>query len=111
MIDFRVEFTSLCRVSIDSNGQVWLNRLADVKDGKYVIPEYYEDMGRVFENRDRIFRRDGPSYEGAIGVWSWSAIPNQNNPETDYVQSAFQPELNPVRVFEIYDVVSNFSTS
>ena len=107
MIDFRVEFTSLCRVSIDSNGQVWLNRLADVKDGQYVIPEYYENMGRVFENRDRIFRKDGPSYEGAIGVWSWSAIPNQNNPETDYVQSAFQPELNPVRVFEIYDVVSD----
>ena len=107
MIDFRVEFTSLCRVSIDSNGQVWLNRLADVKDGKYVIPEYYENMGRVFENRDRIFRRDGPSYEGAIGVWSWSAIPNQNNPETDYVQSSFRQELNPVRVFEIYDVVSD----
>lgn len=107
MIDFRVEFTSLCRVSTDQNGQVWLNRLADVKDGKYVIPDYFEDMSRVFENRDRIFRKDGPSYEDAIGIWTWSAIPNQNNPETDYVQSTFRIDLNPIRVFQVLDAVSD----
>ena len=59
MIDFRVEFTSLCRVSTDQNGQVWLNRLADVKNGKYVIPDYFEDMSRVLRTEIEFSGRMG----------------------------------------------------
>ena len=51
-----------------------------------------------FENRDELYRRDGPTAIGTIGVWEWTAIPNRNNPATDYVESYYVKDYAPVRV-------------
>ena len=32
MIDNEVSFTSLCYITVDYEGRIWLNRLADVED-------------------------------------------------------------------------------
>ena len=46
-----------------------------------------ERTDNYFENRDRLYRNDGPTALGTIGIWEWTAIPNRDNPAIDYVQS------------------------
>lgn len=101
MDDYSVEITSLCIVSRDSSDQVWLNRLADVKNEKLVSPVIFDNEPRYFENRERIYYNDGPSQENTIGVWRWTAIPKRQNPDTDYVQSFYQWDCNPIRIFPV----------
>lgn len=98
MIDTEVSFTSLCYISEDYDGSVWLNRLADIEDGKLHSPFKSGRMDNYFENRDRLYRNDGPSAIGSVGVWDWTAIPNRNNPDIDYVQSYYVQNEYPVRV-------------
>lgn len=98
MIDTEVAFTSLCYIFEDYDGSIWLNRLADIEDGKLNQPFKSGRMDNYFENRDRLYRNDGPSAIGSVGVWDWTAIPNRNNPDIDYVQSYYVQNESPVRV-------------
>lgn len=98
MIDTEVSFTSLCYILEDYDGSVWLNRLADIEDGKLHPPFKSGRMDNYFENRDRLYRNDGPYALGSVGVWDWTAIPNRNNPDIDYVQSYYVQNEHPVRV-------------
>lgn len=98
MIDTEVSFTSLCYIFEDYDGSIWLNRLADIENGKLHPPFKSGRMDNYFENRDRLYRNDGPSAIGTVGVWDWTAIPNRNNPDIDYVQSYYVQEEYPVRV-------------
>lgn len=98
MIDTEVSFTSLCYIFEDYDGSIWLNRLADIEDGKLHPPFKSGRMDNYFENRDRLYRNDGPTAVGSVGVWDWTAIPNRNNPDIDYVQSYYVQNEYPVRV-------------
>ena len=98
MSDNRVSFTSLCYITKDHEGRIWLSRLADVEDGILHTPFKSERTDNYFENRDELYRRDGPTAIGTIGVWEWTAIPNRNNPATDYVESYYVKDYAPVRV-------------
>ena len=51
----RMDFISLCYISgeLDGNGNPWLNRIADVEDGKLVPPRKSEHPTKYFENRDQ----------------------------------------------------------
>ena len=98
MIDTEVAFTSLCYIFEDYDGSIWLNRLADIEDGKLNQPFKSGRMDNYFENRDRLYRNDGPSAIGSVGVWDWTAIPNRNNPDIDYVQSYYVQNESPVRI-------------
>lgn len=98
MIDTEISFTSLCYISEDYDGSIWLNRLADIEGGKLQQPFKSGRMDNYFENRDRLYRNDGPSDIGTVGVWDWTAIPNRNNPDIDYVQSYYVQNEHPVRV-------------
>ena len=98
MIDTEVSFSSLCYISEDYDGTIWLNRLADIEDGKLHLPFKSGRMDNYFENRDRLYRNDGPSAIGTVGVWDWTAIPNRNNPDIDYVQSYYVQDEFPIRV-------------
>lgn len=97
MIDNEVSFTSLCYITVDYEGRIWLNRLADVEDDILHTPQVGTD-GKLFENRDRLYRNDGPTALGTIGIWEWTAIPNRDNPAIDYVQSYYVKDYSPVRV-------------
>lgn len=98
MIDAEVNFTSLCYVTKDNDGRVWLYRLADIEDDKLQPPFKSEHADNYFENRDRLYQNDGPSAIGTVGIWNWTAIPNRNNPATDYVQSYYCKNYSPIRV-------------
>ena len=98
MIDNEVSFTSLCYITVDYEGRIWLNRLADVEDDILHTPFKSERTDNYFENRDRLYRNDGPTALGTIGIWEWTAIPNRDNPAIDYVQSYYVKDYSPVRV-------------
>lgn len=98
MVELEVSFTSLCYIAEDYDGRVWLRRLADIESGKLHTPFKSNRTDNYFENRDRLYRNDGPSAIGTVGVWEWSAIPNRDNPAIDYVQSYYIEDIHPVRV-------------
>lgn len=101
------DYVSLCEVEQDYNGQVWLNRLADIgKTG--LLQAFYlnEDLPKYFANRSRLFFKDGPSELGAIGVWNWSSIPNNNDFSKDYVTTQFNPDARPIEIIKMQDCKS-----
>lgn len=98
MIASEVSFTSLCYITEDYDGRVWLHRLADIENNSLHTPFKSNRTDNYFENRDRLYRNDGPSAIGSVGVWDWDAIPNRDNPDIDYVQSYYVPDISPIRV-------------
>lgn len=101
MAETEVSFTSLCYISEDYDGNVWLNRLADIEDGRLHTPFKSDRADNYFENRDRLYQNDGPTAIGTVGIWDWTAIPNRNKPDTDYVQTFFVQDEYPIRVVVI----------
>ncbi len=99
------DYISLCEVSEpDYTGQVWLNRLADIRKNG-TIEVFYEDanMPKYFGNRSRIFFKDGPNEAGTIGVWNWKSIPNNNDSSRDYVTSEFNSVVEPIEIIVIQE--------
>lgn len=96
-----VEFTSLCSVWTDSYDKIWLSRLADLKNGKLDFPIIDEDRPKFFENRDRLYYNNGPSRDGTVGIWKWSASPRDTDKAKDYITSDFQYGLHPTRFIQI----------
>ena len=93
------EIVSLCSVVSDYNGQKWLIRYADLNNnGHYYIFHRNEDIPPYFTNRDKIFYKDGPSKDGFYGVWTWSAVPNENDPSKDYILSRYNTELDAIEL-------------
>lgn len=99
------DYISLCEVSQpDYNGQVWLNRLADIRKNG-TIEVFYEDenMPNYFGNRTRIFFKDGPNESGTVGVWNWKSTPNNNDSSRDYVTSEFNSVVEPIEIIVIQE--------
>ena len=107
MIDNEVSFTSLCYITVDYEGRIWLNRLADVEDDILHTPFKSERTDNYFENRDRLYRNDGPTALGTIGIWEWTAIPNRDNPaieeNTIFVSDAHLKYAKPYALKTILD--------
>lgn len=96
------EIVSLCGVISDYSGQKWLIRYADLShDGYYHVFRKNEDIPPYFKNRDKIFYKDGPSADGACGIWSWSAIPNDKNPSKDYILSKYNMDIDAIEIVTI----------
>ena len=99
---------SLCTVSISYySNELWLIRCADIND-KGRIEAFYRDDTRpyLFGNRDKLFHKDGPSEKGAIGVWEWSALPNQSDSTKDYVITKYCNNIIPIEVAIFKDIFS-----
>ena len=96
------EIISLCGVISDFNGQKWLIRYADLNNnGHYYIFRRNEDIPPYFMNRDKIFYKDGPSNDGFYGIWTWSAVPNENDPSKDYILSRYNTEIDAIEIVTI----------
>ena len=100
---------SICTVSESSyNDALMLIRRADINgNGEIVEPLILEDEPKIFGNRTTLYKKDGPSIEGFIGVWRWSAIHNENDYDKDYVTSQFEPSIVPVEFVELIDASSS----
>lgn len=103
----RIERQSLCRVlGKDHNGQRWLKRLGDIQNGIIEEHEYNEEEPKIFDNRKRIYWKNGPEDEGFVGVWNWSAIPNKNGEDKDYVESYYDASQRPIEIILLPQVNS-----
>jgi len=87
-----VTFTSLCQVYFYDIGKYWLYRMADVIDGELCEPVKSLRYEKNYENRETIYRGDGPSEEGTIGIWDWTEY------ELNKIHTRYAVELKPVRV-------------
>ena len=91
---------SLCGIVEDVAGQKWLERYADLHyDRKYQTFYQRDDIPPRFENRSKLYIKDGPNQPDFYGVWSWHAIQNENDPQKDYITTAYQPRLAPIEVY------------
>lgn len=96
------ETISLCSIISDYSGQKWLIRYADLDgNGRYHIFHRNENLPPYFENRDKLFYKDGPSNDGFYGIWNWSTIPNENDPSKDYVRSRYNPKIDAIEIVAI----------
>lgn len=93
------EIVSLCGVISDYNGQKWLIRYADLNNnGRYYIFHRNEGIPPYFANRDKLFYKDGPSNDGFYGIWTWSSVPNENDPSKDYIRSRYNTEIDAIEL-------------
>ena len=96
------QILSLCSVITDYNGQKWLIRYADLSNnGHYYSFHRNEDIPPYFTNREKIFYKDGPSNDGFHGIWTWSAVPNENDPSKDYILSRYNTEIDAIEIANI----------
>lgn len=101
------EIVSLCCVISDYYGQKSLIRYADLNsNGHYYIFHRNEDVPPYFTNRDKIFYKDGPSKDGFYGIWTWSAVPNENDPSKDYILSRYNKEIDPIELVTVTQTTS-----
>ncbi len=101
MDDRSADIISLCMVIDTGVNTPDLLRLADMKNDQLKYPDVIDGVPHLFENRDRLFRRDGPNTVGDIGVWKWSAVPNFSDPKKDYVISSYIPIYKPIELYRI----------
>ena len=65
-----------------------------------------KDPPPYFTNRDKIFYKDGPSKDGFYGIWTWSAVPNENDPSKDYILSRYTAEIDAIEIVAITQATS-----
>ena len=88
-----------------AQGKHTLLRIADI-DSSDNVTLFYKDPNKFskYENNQYIICNSGPSEPGAIGVWNWTARPNNKNPEKDYVEAKCI-EKNIIRIIIDRDIV------
>ncbi len=92
---------SLCEVTeSDIAGQdKILVRLADISsDGQIRSFVANDNIEKMYDNRDWLFYREGPTTIGSVAVYEWSARQNRNTPSRDYVEIKYNNQISPVEV-------------
>lgn len=101
------EMVSLCSVYTDRYCNTWLRRYADLnRDAHFQIFNQDINQAPYFENRDLLFKKDGPSDEDFYGIWNWTASANQNDPSKDYISSKFNNLLDAIEVVTFSDITT-----
>ncbi|MDD4760934.1 MAG: hypothetical protein PHU66_09020, partial [Bacteroidaceae bacterium] len=96
------EIVSLCSVFLDYNGNSRLIRYADLNyDGRFHIFRKSKDSPPYFNNRDKLYYKDGPSNEGFYGIWTWTATPSAKVPSRDHIDSQYNTDLDAIEVIVI----------
>lgn len=96
------QYVSIGQIIYDYNDQRWICRLADItKDGLIVPFIADETIPHYFSNRDRLYWRNGPDTEQAIGVWNWSVSPRDTNPDKDYVETDFCNSIQLTQIVQL----------
>lgn len=98
--DSQFQYISIGQISHDYSGQPWVIRLADINDGEIEPFIALEGIPHYFENRDRLYWRNGPSEDGSIGVWNWKAEPRDTDPSKDFITSEFSRNIRITEVVE-----------
>lgn len=96
------QYVSIGQIIYDYNDQRWILRLADItKDGLIVPFIADETIPHYFSNRDRLYWRNGPDTERAIGVWNWNVSPRDTDPDKDYVETDFCNSIQLTQIVQL----------
>ena len=106
----KYQYVSIGQIYNDYNGKIWINRLADVVDGKIV--EFHCDYSkpRYYQNRDRLPCRQNeiePMEDGAIVVWKWNASIHNSDPAKDHIVYEHDSYTNIIEIVDnpqCYDI-------
>ena len=101
------QYVSIGQVLHNYNDQRWIFRLADVTENGLIVPFIAsETIPHYFYNRDRLYWRNGPAADHAIGVWNWNARPRDTDPDKDYVETDFCNSIQLTQVVQLSDCKS-----
>lgn len=95
------QYTSICQVFTDYNGNKRCRRLADIESRKVSQFSRNKEELPYFGNRDNLPLFDGPDTEGLIGVWDWSAVPNNKDSSRDYIHMQYNSSMKYIEVVEL----------
>ena len=105
MIDNYFEGRSICVVDLGEGEKLQLVRLCDImENGELKRFSKMDFEPPRFGNRELLYYNyygNPPIDYGQTAIWEWTARPNDNNPERDYIQSALDPSSIPIQVLEV----------
>ena len=91
---------SIGQISHDYSGQPWINRIADIVEGE-IVPFYVDETEpRYFSNRDRLYWKNGPDEDGAIGIWNWKADVRDTDSTKDFITCEYNPDPKIIEIIE-----------
>lgn len=96
------QYVSIGQILYDYNGQRWISRLADITVSGEIIPFVADEtISHYFSNRDRLYWRNGPDADQAIGVWNWNVSPRDTDPSKDYVETDFCNSIQLTQIVQL----------
>lgn len=100
----KYDYCSLCEVDYpDDQGHKNAIRLADIINGRLEAFHVDENKPKIYENRYKIFYKEGPTERGEIGIWRWYAVQNKADQSRDYVFTSFDSVASPIEVIIVSD--------
>ena len=107
------QYVSIGQILYDYNDRRWIFRLADITENGEITPFIADEtIPHYFSNRDRLYWRNGPDTDQAIGVWNWNVSPRATDLDKDYVETDFCSSIQLTQIVrfsnceELDDVVS-----
>lgn len=101
------QYTSIGQIQYDYNEQRWIYRLANITEDGLIVPFIADEtIPHYFSNRDRLYWRNGPTADHAIGIWNWNARPRDTDPDKDYVETDFCNSIQLTQVVQLSDCKS-----
>lgn len=99
--DFKqFQYISIGQIGRDYSGQIWINRLADIVDGEVSRFLADDNAPHYFANRNRLYWKNGPDEENAIGIWNWRADPRDTDPSKDFITCEYNQNARLTEVVE-----------
>lgn len=102
------KYVSIGQIRYDYyNDQRWIFRLADITENGLITPFIADEtIPPYFSNRDRLYWRNGPDTNQAIGVWNWNVSPRDTDPDKDYVETDFCNSIQPTQIVQLLNCES-----
>ena len=104
------DYLSVCEIiKKDYKGNKRMFRMADI-DRNGILQKFNEDEEDGInncDNRKNLYYVNGPDEVGKVAVWGWRVVPNRNNPERDYIESEFRPDISPVELVILFKECSS----
>ena len=96
------QYVSIGQILYDYNDQRWIFRLADITESGEIVPFVADEtIPHYFSNRDRLYWRNGPDADQAIGVWNWNVTPRDTDPNKDYVETDFCNNIQLTQIIQL----------
>lgn len=96
------QYTSIGQIQYDYNEQRWIYRLADITEDGLIVPFIADEtIPHYFSNRERLYWKNGPDTEQAIGVWNWNVSPRDTDPDKDYVETDFCSSIQLTQIVQL----------